>query len=112
MKKLFAVPVIDGKLCEHFGHCNQFAVVQTEGQRVIKVEYLSPPVHQPGTYPKFLAEKGVKTIIAGGLGMKAKQIFEQHNIEVIMGVQADKPEVLVESYLQHQLVSGENLCDH
>lgn len=112
MRKLIAVPVIEGKLCEHFGHCQAFAVVETENQKILKVEYLNPPVHQPGTYPKFLADRGVKTIIAGGLGMKAKQIFEQNNIEVILGVKVDKPEALVEDYLKLQLVGGDNLCDH
>ncbi len=37
MKKLFAVPTIDEKLCAHFGHCEQFAVIETEDQKITKV---------------------------------------------------------------------------
>ncbi len=112
MKKLFAVPVINGKLCAHFGHSEQFAVVETEDQKIKHVEYFSPPVHQPGTYPRFLAGKGVSTIISGGMGAKAQDIFAQNNIEVYLGVNSDDPEALVEQYLTNQLVKGDNLCDH
>ena len=112
MKKLFAVPTINEKLCAHFGHCEQFAVVETIDNKVVNIDYLSPPVHQPGTYPRFLAGIGVSTIIAGGMGTKAQDIFTQNNIEVFMGINSENPEKLVEQYLNDQLKSGDNLCDH
>ncbi len=71
-----------------------------------------PQEHQPGTYPKFLAGKGVKVIIAGGLGVKAQELFTQNNIEVFIGVNSDLPEKLVQQYLYDQLLSGQDLCDH
>lgn len=112
MKKLFAVPTIDGKLCAHFGHSEKFAIVETMDQKVLGVEFITPPVHQPGTYPRFLAAKGVSTIIAGGMGTKARDIFNHHKIEVYLGVNSDDPATLVEQYLGDQLVSGDNTCDH
>jgi len=112
MKKTFAIPTIGKKLCTHFGHCEKFAIVETEDQKVTTIEYHTPPVHQPGTYPRFLAGKGVSTIISGGMGMKAQDIFAQNNIEVYMGINSENPEKLVEQYLNNQLKSGENLCDH
>ncbi len=112
MKKLFAIPTIEEKLCAHFGHCETFAIVETEDQKIINVEYHTPPVHQPGTYPRFLAGKGVSTIISGGMGVKAQDIFAENNIEVFMGVNSENPEQLVKQYLRDQLVGGENLCDH
>lgn len=112
MKKLFAIPTIGGKLCAHFGHCEEFAIVETSDHKITGVQYVSPPVHQPGTYPRFLASKGVSTIISGGMGMKAQEIFAQNNIEVFMGIQSDIPEKLVDLYLANEMVSGDNLCDH
>jgi predicted Fe-Mo cluster-binding NifX family protein len=112
MKKLFAVPTNNGKLCAHFGHCEQFAVIETEDQKILNIEYLKPPVHEPGTYPRFLAAQGVSMIISGGMGMKAQEIFAQNNIEVCVGVNSDTPKALVEQFLANQLVSGKNLCDH
>lgn len=112
MKKLFAVPTENGKLCAHFGHCEKFAVIETEDSMIINEKYIEPPVHQPGVYPKFLADMGVSTIIAGGMGQKAQDLFAMNNIEVYMGVDFSEPVKLVESYLKNDLVSGNNLCDH
>ena len=110
--KLFAIPTIDEKLCAHFGHCEKFAIVQVEDDKIISEEYLSPPVHQPGTYPRFLAEAGISTIISGGMGQKAQDIFTENMIEVFMGVGSEEPKKLVETYLNNQLQAGDNLCDH
>jgi len=112
MMKKFAVPTQNGSLCAHFGHCEKFAIVETEDQKILKEEFISPPVHEPGVYPKFLAEQGVCVIISGGMGMKAQDLFTQNNIEVCVGVNADTPVQLVEQYLNSQLKTGENLCDH
>ena len=112
VKKLFAVPTLAGELCAHFGHCEKFAIVETEDQKVVGEEYLTPPMHQPGVYPKFLADHGVKVIISGGMGQKAQQLFAQNDIEVCMGVVAATPQDLVKQYLAEELQTGENLCDH
>lgn len=112
MKRKFAVPTIDGKLCAHFGHCEKFAIIETEDQSIINEHFITPPVHQPGVYPRFLAEQGVNTIVSGGMGAKAQNLFSQNRIEVYMGIHEDNPSTLVQQYLDNQLVGGENLCDH
>ena len=111
MKK-FAVPTENGKLCAHFGHCEKFAIIETEENKVTKEDYVSPPVHQPGVYPKFLADQGVSVIISGGMGQKAQDLFAMNNIQVCMGVNAESPKTLVEQYLGNELQTGQNLCDH
>ena len=112
MEKLFAVPTENGKLCAHFGHCEKFAVVKTEDGKVMGTDFITPPVHQPGVYPQFLAQQGVSVIISGGMGQRAQDLFAQNNIEVCMGVDAQEPASLVEQYLSNQLQTGDNLCDH
>lgn len=67
-RKLFAIPTIDEKLYAHFGHCEKLAIVSVEVDKVINEKFVSPPVHQPGTYTRFLAQMGVSTIISGGMG--------------------------------------------
>ena len=112
MTKLFAVPTEQGKLCAHFGHCEKFAIVEVDEQKIVKEEYISPPVHQPGVYPAFLAEQGVSVIISGGMGQKAQDLFAQNNIQVCIGVDSGSPTDLVDLYLKNQLQTGQNLCDH
>jgi len=112
MKKLFAVPTASGQLCQHFGHCEKFAIVETLEGKVVKEEMVTPPVHEPGVYPKFLADMGVKVIIAGGMGQKAQDLFANNNIEVHYGVKPDSPKNLVDNYHNDLLQAGANPCDH
>jgi len=111
MKK-FAIPAVNKMLTPHFGHCENFAIVETENDSIVSIQFLDPPVHQPGAYPKFLADHGVNVIISGGMGIKAQDLFAQNNIEVCIGVSSNSPQHIVEQYLQNQLETGQNLCDH
>ena len=111
MKQIFAVPTANEKLTQHFGHSEKFAVVEVENNKITKVEFLEPPIHEPGSYPAFLAEKGVQVIIAGGMGQRAIDLFTQNNIEVFLGIDSDNPTKLVELYLEDKMKSGSNKCD-
>lgn len=108
----FAIPMLNGQITAHFGHCEKFAIVETNNNQVISEEMVTPPVHQPGVYPRFLAEQNVEVIIAGGMGQKAQDLFAQNNIKVNMGVAAGTAKELVENYLNNQLDTGDNLCTH
>ena len=111
-RKKFAIPTVNKQLTPHFGRCEQFAIVETEDNRITKVEYMLPPVHEPGVYPRFLMENDVDVIIVGGIGHKAQNLFARHDIEVYMGVNPDSPEKLVEDYLNNRLQTSRNPCDH
>jgi len=107
-----AVPTADGKLAMHFGHCEKFAIVEIENGEMVKTEEAVPPPHEPGVLPKWLRELGVNVIIAGGMGLRAQELFKINDIEVNVGSPAESVEQLVYSYLKGVLVTGENLCDH
>ena len=108
----FAIPVADGKLCSHFGHCDQFALIETEDGKIKDKSMLTPPPHEPGVLPRWLHELGANIIIAGGMGARALDLFNQNGIKVITGAPMDPPESLVSQYLADILVTGENICDH
>lgn len=109
-----AIPLVDGRLCMHFGHCEQFAIVTADEttKAIGETELLTPPPHEPGVLPKWLGEQGVNVIIAGGMGTRAQQLFTQNGIAVVVGAQAEEPQQLVSAYLSGSLESGENTCDH
>ena len=109
-----AIPMAEGKLCRHFGHCEQFLLteVNTETREVLGSSFLTPPPHEPGLLPRWLAEQGATCIIAGGMGGRAQQIFEGLNIKVITGVEADDSDKIVKDFLDNVLVTGANSCDH
>ena len=109
-----AIPVAQGKLCMHFGHCENFSVfdIDEESGKINGTEVLDAPPHQPGLLPVWLAERGVTNVIAGGMGQRAQAIFTSNNIEVTVGAQGEKPEDIVNSFLGGSLSVGSNICDH
>ena len=113
-KMRIAIPLVEGKLSQHFGHSEKFAVIDTDGDsnRISNREDLIPPAHEPGVLPKWLGGIGVNVIIAGGMGQRAQQLFTQNQIEVVVGAPVEGPENLVSAYLEKTLQTGENVCDH
>ena len=109
-----AIPVVNGKLSAHFGHCEHFAIVSIDpdSKQILSNETAIPPTHEPGSLPRWLNEIGASAIIAGGMGMRAQEFFTQYGIEVLIGAQSDTPETLVTAYLDGKLSLGSNLCDH
>jgi len=108
-----AIPLADGCLCMHFGHCEHFALVETdERNNIVSKTLLTPPAHEPGVLPAWLHEQGADVIIAAGMGMRAQQLFTQNHITVVVGAPARTPEQLVEEYLNDTLETGDNICDH
>jgi predicted Fe-Mo cluster-binding NifX family protein len=109
-----AIPVANGKLAMHFGHCEAFALIDVDPntKAITKTEILEAPEHQPGLLPPWLHERGAALIIAGGMGVRAQQLFAENGIQVVTGAPCEPPEMLVEAYLAGALQSGANLCDH
>ena len=107
-----AIPTADGKLAMHFGHCEKFTIVDTENEKVINKEEAIPPPHEPGVLPKWLKEKNVQAIIAGGMGQRAQSLFSEAGIKVTVGAPSDSVDELVEKYLNDTLETGVNYCDH
>jgi ATP-binding protein involved in chromosome partitioning len=107
-----AIPLTEGRLCNHFGHCEQFAVIQVKKGLIDGKEFHTPPPHEPGLLPRWLGNMGVNLVIAGGMGQSALTLFAEQGIEVITGSTGQEPETLVQGYLAGTLVSGPNVCDH
>jgi predicted Fe-Mo cluster-binding NifX family protein len=109
-----AIPCVNGKLCMHFGHCEEFALVEADAaaKSVESVEAMTPPPHEPGVLPRWLAENNVNVIIAGGMGSRAQDLFAQSGISVIVGAPCGTPEELAMAYLEGNLQTGQNTCDH
>ncbi|PLX30799.1 MAG: hypothetical protein C0604_08810 [Clostridiales bacterium] len=59
--------------------------------------------------PKFLAERNVDTIISGGMGASAQELFRKRNINVIIGV-TGKVEEAVKKYLEGEIEAKNSVC--
>lgn len=109
-----AIPVVQGKLALHFGHCAQFALVDVDPaeKKLLNTEVVDAPEHEPGLLPRWLGEKGANVILAGGMGARAQALFAERGIEVVVGVPSEGIDTLVLNYLEGTLQSGVNACDH
>ncbi len=104
-----AVASDNGMVTEHFGHCEVFMVFDAENNQIIKSETIANPGHKPGFLPNFLADRGVNVIISGGMGGGAVEIFNERNVEVVVGASGDA-KTAVENYLKGDLKTTGSVC--
>lgn len=104
-----AISTDAGFVSAHFGRCPSFTIAEIEEGKVLKIEEINNPGHQPAFLPNFLAERGVKYIICGGMGRRAQDLFAEKEIIPIVGVMGKVSEV-IEKFVKGQLKEGESLC--
>lgn len=109
-----AIPLTSGTLSEHFGHCEQFAVyeINDSDRSVESSELLTPPPHEPGVFPAWLAGLGVNLVVAGGMGRRALDLFAENGIEVHSGLAGESAEKVMEAFMKDTLSHEAPLCNH
>jgi len=112
MKKIIVIPVENGVLCTHFGHCQAFAIVNVENNIITEIKEVIPPEHVPGLYPRWIADNGASDVIAGGMGPMAVNLFNEAGVNVFVGAPVDTPTNLVKNFLANKLALNANYCDH
>lgn len=93
----------------HFGRCPQFTIIEVQDNKLIDKKVIENPGHHPGYLPQYLGGLGVSCIVAGGMGMRAGELFKQAGIETILGVEG-KIEEIVGKIVEGSLESGESIC--
>ena len=108
------MPLENGRLSKHFGHCEAFAYVKVDEatRTVLSNTEVFPPLHHPGLLPHWVMEEGADIVIAGGMGRHAQHIFASLGIEVIVGAPEYLPETIASMYLDRSLTLGPNACEH
>lgn len=99
------------EVAQHFGRCPAYTIVEINDHKVESKTVISNPGHEPGFLPRFLGEKGVSCVIAGGMGPKAQNLFAEQGISTITGITGFVEDV-IGSYLSGNLSEGESLCEH
>ncbi len=107
----YSISTDNGNVSEHFGRCSEYTIIEVESGKLVSKQIVQNPGHQPGFLPKFLKEKGVNLVVAGGMGPKAIDLFHEENIDVILGV-TGKVENVIKDIIEGKLKGGETLCVH
>jgi predicted Fe-Mo cluster-binding NifX family protein len=104
---------LHSEMSMHFGRCPHYTLVDVEGDEMQNVRVIENPYfnnHVPGVVPGFINEQGAHVMIAGGMGPRAIQLFQELGIEVGTGV-AGKVENVLRAYLEGK-VKGTAPCKH
>ncbi len=109
----FAIPVINDALSEHWGQTSEFLIIEVDDKKqIVGKETMTAATHDCHGTPLALAKKGVNVVLAGGMGMGPRSVFEANGVEVVLGVSEPNPETVVTMYLEQRLEKGDNVCDH
>jgi predicted Fe-Mo cluster-binding NifX family protein len=103
---LIAIPSEGKMVCPHFGHCEAFALYDTDSN---SLRSIPNPGHEPGFLPGFLKEQGADLVIAGGMGGRAQDLFATQGIQLIVGVAGSLKDVIA-LYEKGELKSSGAVC--
>ena len=103
---------LEGLVSGHFGRCSNYALIDVENGRIGNVNVVGNPFFRNhgglGDVPDFIRSQGADVIVAGGMGPKAIEFFNQFGIKVVTGVNGKIKDV-VNSYLSGES-SGNQPC--
>ena len=120
MNTLVAIPStspggLESLLGAHFGHCDLYTLVSVEDKEIKSVSVIPNVPHQQGgcmAPVNYLADKGAKTLIAGGMGFRPLMGFNQVGIDVYFGGDFQTVGDAVKAFIDDKLpqFSQENTC--
>lgn len=81
-----AVTYQNGEVFQHFGHTEQFKLYEVENGAVARSEVVDTNGSGHGALADFLRERGVDTLLCGGIGGGARQALDAAGIRLYGGV--------------------------
>ncbi len=111
MNGLIAFPTnapggMEAALGAHFGHCDLYTLVKVEDGEITESKVVPNVPHQQGgcmAPVQYLAQHGVKILVAGGMGLRPLMGFNQVGIEVYFGGNAATVNEAMEALLAGKL---------
>ena len=91
-----AIPTRNGQVDDHFGHCEYYTIYTLDSGKVLNEETFNAPAGCgcKSNIAPILAEKGVKIMLAGNMGMGALNVLNNSGIEVIRGCSGNVKSVI------------------
>lgn len=110
-----AIPTKDGRIDNHFGHCEFFTLIDLNDQKQVNETGTLAGSNECGCKSNLaeeLATAKVDLMLASGIGEGAIRKLKQQHIEVIAGFTGTVEDVL-EKYLKNQYLPAFTICtDH
>lgn len=107
-----AVTYENGQIFQHFGHTQQFKIYEVAGDKITGTEVIDTNGNGHGALAGFLMQRGVDTLICGGIGGGAQMALAAAGIRLYGGVSGDA-DAAVNALLAGSLGYNPNVrCDH
>ena len=107
-----AVTCENGQIFQHFGHTRQFRLYEIADGRVVHTEVADTNGSGHGALAGFLMQRGVDTLICGGIGGGAQEALAAAGIRLYGGVSGDA-DAAVNALLSGELGYDPHVrCDH
>ena len=107
-----AVTYDDGQIFQHFGKTEKFQIFETDNNGILSSVIVDTNGQGHEALAGFLADRGVDSVICGGIGGGARSALEQAGIYVFGGV-GGSPEAAVLAMLNGTLTySPGETCGH
>lgn len=107
-----AVTYENGQVFQHFGHTQQFKIYEVAGDKITGTEVIDTNGNGHGALAGFLMQRGVDTLICGGIGGGAQMALAAAGIRLYGGVSGDA-DAAVNALLAGSLGYNPDVrCDH
>ena len=104
---------LKAQMSMHFGRCPYYTLIDVEGEEIKNVEVVDNPYfnnHTPGVVPQFIHSQNANVMVAGGMGPRAIDMFQNLGSEAATGV-SGQVENVIKAYLEGK-VKGTSPCAH
>ena len=111
MNTVIAIPSappggLEAEMGQHFGHCDMYTLVSIADGQIKEINVIPAIPHEHGgcmAPVQYLAQNGVKGLIAGHMGMRPLMGFSQMGIDVFAGGAVRTVGEAVQSLLEGRL---------
>jgi len=97
-----AIPLKQNEFSLKFSNCDQFAFIEISlgTRQILDAQYRTPPSFSLDVLPKWIRENNVDSIVTGGMGQEAKDIFAQNHIDVRVGFLNGSIKAVIEVFIK------------
>lgn len=109
-----ALPLADDcSFSLHYGGSAKVGLYEVDAaaRTILRATEAVPPDAEPCGWAAWLGSEKVNVILVGGMGRGAQMRMAEHGIEVIPGLPAAEPRVLVQAWLDGRISAGANACE-
>lgn len=109
---IIAVTYDNGNVFQHFGHTEQFKIYTVENNTVVSSEVVDTNGSGHGALAGFLKDRGVSTLICGGIGGGAQNALATAGIMLYGGVSGNADKAVNDLLAGKLIFNPAVKCDH